>query len=143
MNVYAETSAILSWLFDDPQSPSIASVLNIAQRVFASKLTLVECERVLSRSRFTRALSEVHASTCRSQLNSASAHWTLIQIDDEVLDRARRPFPAEPLRTLDAIHVASALLARRADPEVTLLSLDRRVRRCGALLGFPVHPAQM
>jgi hypothetical protein len=63
-----------------------------------------------------------------------------LRLDAEVLERARRFFPAEPLRTLDAPHMASALVVRRAVPELALLSLDQRVRRCGRQLGFPLEP---
>jgi hypothetical protein len=34
--------------------------------------------------------------------------------DTEILERARRPFPGEPLGTLDALHLASALVALRS-----------------------------
>jgi len=50
------------------------------------------------------------------------------------------PFPVEPIRTLDAIHLASAILARAAVPDLALLSLDERVRANGRALGFTVLP---
>jgi len=46
----------------------------------------------------------------------------------------------EPLRTLDALHVASVLAARSAIPNIALLSLDGRVRENGVALGFDVLP---
>jgi predicted nucleic acid-binding protein len=42
---------------------------------------------------------------------------------------------------LDAIHLATALQARAALPDLALLSLDRRIRTCGEQLGFQVLPA--
>ncbi len=59
----------------------------------------------------------------------------------EVIDRARQPFPHEPLRTLDAIHFASVLFARAAIPELDLLSLDTRVRKSAVSLGLRVVPS--
>lgn len=44
-------------------------------------------------------------------LERAQAHWTLFQVSEAVLARARRPFPVEPIRTLDALHLATALTA--------------------------------
>jgi predicted nucleic acid-binding protein len=65
----------------------------------------------------------------------------VLKLDREVLERAGRRFPAEPLRTLDALHVASALSVQAAISGLALLSLDRRVRENGAALGFDVFPA--
>jgi hypothetical protein len=61
-------------------------------------------------------------------------------MDAEVVDRARRPFPVEPIRTLDALHLSHALLVRSLAPELALLSLDRRVRKNGKALGFETIP---
>jgi predicted nucleic acid-binding protein len=76
----------------------------------------------------------------RAVLEAASVNWMILKLDREVLERARRRFPAEPLRTLDALHVASALAARSALSDLALLSLDSRVRENGAALGFAVFP---
>ena len=62
-------------------------------------------------------------------------------LDPEVLDRVRRPFPAEPIRTLDAIHLSTALSARSLVSDLAMLSLDDRVRRSAAQLGLTVLPA--
>jgi predicted nucleic acid-binding protein len=56
------------------------------------------------------------------------------------VERARQPFPGEPIRTLDAIHLASALLARTALVGLALLSLDDRVRKAGKKLGLDIIP---
>jgi hypothetical protein len=76
-------------------------------------------------------------------LNAAAAHWHLWRVTSEILDRARRPFPAEPIRTLDAIHLASALAVRSAIRDIEFLSLDDRIRRSGEQLGFRLQPPEM
>ena len=76
----------------------------------------------------------------RTLLEAAAAHWNLIPLGREVVERARRPFPGEPLRTLDALHISSALAVRSAVPGLALLSLDRRVRGSAAELGFRILP---
>jgi hypothetical protein len=58
-----------------------------------------------------------------------------------VVDRARQPFPGDPIRTLDAIHLASLLVARSAVVGLKLLSLDDRVRKAATGLGVAVEPA--
>jgi predicted nucleic acid-binding protein len=141
LNLYAESSAVLSWLLGDEDTERVREILASAQIIFASDLTLVECDRVLVRSVHLGRLSESRAAELAADLSRVAENWVLLRLNPEVLERARRPFPAEPVRTLDAIHLASALMARRAVPDVAVLSFDRRVRRCGEQLGLAVLPS--
>lgn len=138
--LYADSSAVLAWLLGETAGEAMCSALLGAELVVASSLTLVECDRSLVRAAASGRVSEVGAADRRALLASIAAHWSLLRLDEEVLERARRPFPAEPLRTLDALHLASALAAREAAPGLALLSLDARVRTAGRGLGFAVVP---
>lgn len=109
--------------------------------VVASDLTLVECDRILIRQQATRALPDSDALRLRRSLGDAAAHWNLMRIERDVVERARSPFPGEPVRTLDALHLASVLVARAVVPDLALLSLDARVRAAGRALGLHVIPA--
>lgn len=140
MNLYAESSAVLSWLLGEQGSDAVRDALAEAEVVLASELTLIECHRVLTRAVATGSLSEAEASRRRGILSQASEHWAVLGLDDEVSERACRPFPLEPIRTLDAIHLSSALLARSLVPETHLLSLDQRVRASARELGFEIVP---
>jgi hypothetical protein len=53
-----------------------------------------------------------------------------------VLARSSRPFPVEPIRTLDAIHVARAELLGEPPALVTILTRDARVRDNADRLGY-------
>lgn len=64
----------------------------------------------------------------------------IFDIDTEVMERARRPFPAEPIRTLDALHLATASVVQSLVPEQGVLSLDGRVRASARQMGFLVVP---
>jgi hypothetical protein len=56
-----------------------------------------------------------------------------------VLDRVRRPFPVEPIRTLDAVHLATAELLGESPPLVTIVTRDDRVRKNAESLGYVVE----
>lgn len=140
MNVYAESSAVLAWLLGEEAAPMVRAVLRGAELVMASDLTLLECDRVLIRAVTLAETDEATAADRRAHLNAAAAHWHLWRVSADIVDRARHPFPAEPVRTLDAIHLASALAVRSAVPGVELLSLDDRIRRAGEQLGFRLQP---
>jgi len=140
MKVYADSSAVLAWLFEEPAAASVSEALDASDGVVASDLTLVECDRVLTRAQVSGQLSEMEVVRRRNLLEAAAVNWMLLKLGGEILERARRRFPAEPMRTLDALHVASALLARSVISDLALLSLDQRVRDNGAALGFDVLP---
>jgi len=140
LNLYAESSAVAAWLLDEPTADAVRGLLGRGEVIFASDLTLVECERALIRAAATGALPEADAAERRARLVSASAHWNLLRLDEETVERARRPFPYEPIRTLDALHLASALVVRSAVDDLSLLSLDERVRSNGERLGFDIVP---
>lgn len=141
MILYAESSAVLSWLLAEEKAEEVRGALDAAEMILASELTLVECDRSLHRARASAQLSDFESARRRTVLEAASAHWNLLPLGREVVERARRSFPGEPLRTLDALHIASALVARRAVPGLVLLALDRRVRGSAAELGFELLPA--
>jgi predicted nucleic acid-binding protein len=142
VNVYAESSAVLAWLLGEETGNRVREVLQQADLVMASDLTLVECDRVLVRAVTTGEIDEAAAADRRAYLNAAAGHWHLWRVSPEIVERARHPFPAEPIRTLDAIHLASALAVRSAVPGVELLSLDDRIRRSARRLGFAVQPGE-
>jgi predicted nucleic acid-binding protein len=141
LNLYAESSAVLSWIFGDPLAEEIFRALQSAQAVVASELTLAECDRVLVRRAQVGDIPEARIAERSAELRRTARHWILFPIDSEILNRVRLPFPAEPLRTLDAIHLATALSAQLDLPDLAILSLDNRVRRSAEQLGFRVYPA--
>lgn len=140
MNLYAESSAIVAWLLDEDSTAEVLRYLTAAESVLASDLTLIETDRVLWRAAALGEMTEGEAADRRANLASVSAHWHVLRIAPEVVERCRKPFPVEPIRTLDAMHLASALLGRSAVAGLKILSLDDRVRRNAAALGFEVLP---
>jgi predicted nucleic acid-binding protein len=140
LNIYAESSAVLAWLLGEEAGYRVREVLRRAALVTASDVALLECDRVLIRAVTLGEIDEATAADRRVLLNAAAAHWHLWRVSSEIVDRARRPFPVEPVRTLDAIHLASALAVRSAVPGIELLSLDDRIRQSGKQLGFRLQP---
>ena len=140
MNLYAETSAVVSWLLDEERGDHARSHLAAAASVSTSDLTLIECDRTLRRAAFTGGLTAGESSQIQTIVDTASAHWTLHGMDAEIVHRSRRAFPREPIRALDAVHLATALAVRNLFPDVRMLSLDERIRDNAAALGFDVVP---
>ncbi len=114
-----------------------------ADIILASDLTLVECERVIIRARSLGEITERRARSCRDRLLNASSQWHILRLGADIVARARLPFPGEPIRTLDALHLASTIVGRAAIPDLALLSLDDRIRSAGQKLGFTILPKSL
>jgi hypothetical protein len=140
VSLYAESSAVLAWLLDEPSGPEVRQLLTDADAVVASDLTLIECDRVLQRAAALGELTEAETADRRAHMALAAAHWHVLRLGPAIVERARQPFPGEPIRTLDAIHLASVLVGRAAIAGLELLSLDDRIRRAGKRLGLRVRP---
>lgn len=131
---------MLAWLLGEARAARVRQVLQRAGIVVASELTLVEVDRVLVRSLALGEASEAATEARRARMQAAASRWQVLHLSAGIMERARRAFPSEPVRTLDALHLASALEAAAAVSGLDLLSLDARVRRSGELLGFRLQP---
>jgi len=141
MNLYAESSAVLAWLLKENTETTIYELLAGAETVVSCDLTLVECDRTVWRAASAGSLDEGDVDGIMNRFASVAQHWTVLPISPEIVERARQRFPNEPIRSLDALHVAAALHARAAFPDLAMLSLDERVRRVAGSLGLPVLPS--
>ena len=105
-----------------------------------SRLTLIESHRAVRRAVVLNDLAETGAAEVRATLAQAAARWAVLEISSEVASRAEQAFPVEPVRTLDAIHLASALLLRHSLPDLVVVSTDERIRANASQLGFGIFP---
>ena len=101
-----------------------------------STLTFTETERVLIRAEGEGLLRGADAQRLRGLLNRSRAAWTAMGVTAKVLGRAGQVFPVEPVRTLDAIHLATALELAMVFPQMVILSTDRRILDNGEALGL-------
>lgn len=140
MIVYAETSAVLAWLFGEANGAPVPAILEEAEVVAASRLTLVECARAFHRVRSLDLLQKAQLRAIEWKLAAAAASWLILELESETLDRACEGFPEEPVRTLDALHLAAAIVLAQATDGAVVLSLDNRVRSNAEAMGFKVLP---
>jgi predicted nucleic acid-binding protein len=139
VTLYAETSAVLRWLFAEEGGAAIRSALAAAEKVTSSRLALIETRRVVRRAEREGRITGAQAADLLAVFAQATSTWALLEISEEVARRAEGSFPNEPVRTLDAIHLASALFLRQSFPDLVILTADDRVRANAALLGFPAE----
>jgi predicted nucleic acid-binding protein len=103
-------------------------------RGIASAVVTTECLRTLDRLRLRAKLADADVATRRATILALIASLDLVEVDAVVLDRAAQPMPTV-LGTLDAIHLATALLWKDlARADLTMATHD------GALaLGARAH----
>lgn len=138
--VYAESSVVLSWLLGEAGQHAVVDELAKADRVVTSILTLIECGRGLSRARQMKRITETEELAALRLLDGVVGAWDVLSVSDHVAEIARGAFPNEPVRTLDALHLASARVLSDAMGPLHMLSLDDRLRRNAAELGMELRP---
>ena len=114
--VYLDSSALVKLVVAEPESSVLVEFLRGRSERVSSAVALVEVPRALRRAGF--GVSE------RRRSREVMARIALVDVDRRILAAAAALDPPE-LRTLDAIHLATAL-AVREDLEV-LVTYDRRL----------------
>ncbi len=100
-----------------------------SQAAISSRLLEYE---IVVRLNARQATPKVH-SVARALLNDIE----LITLDPPSLELALHPFPV-PLRTLDAIHLATLLFLQGRGLKLKLATYDRQLTRAAQTLGIPL-----
>ena len=133
--LYVESSALLAAFLESDGSARRA--IRAGGRIVTSALTLTEAHRAVVRARATGRMSPEQESRALHGLRTFARRSDLLAITDQVLERAARPFPVEPVRTLDAIHLSSVELL--GEPQLLMVvTRDVRVAQNARALGYSV-----
>jgi predicted nucleic acid-binding protein len=126
--IYLDTSVALAQLLAEDRIPPKALW---TETLISSRLLEYEIwTRV-----HARHLAASHGEAVRALLGRVS----LLELAPPVLVRALEPF-AMPVRTLDAIHLASIEFLRSRGQELELASFDNRLSTAAGRLGVPSYP---
>jgi len=136
VKTYVDSSVVLRHILnDDPALGAAAS----SDAVGSSDLLAIECHRVLQRERMAGHLDDRQYTEAAVLLEDILDRLTLIEMGPAVKRRAAGLFPTV-IGTLDAIHLASAILWQETEPgaELRILTQDRQLALCARSLGIPV-----
>jgi len=132
---YLDSSVLLRIVLR--QSDQLKEWEEIRQGV-ASRLAEVECLRTLDRLGHGAMMSDNDLALRRETVFRLLAELNVVDVSKVVLSRASEPFPA-PLGTLDAIHLATALLWRQQrDEEIVMATHDAALSIAARACGLPV-----
>ena len=135
MNVYVHASVVLRVIFGRPDRLASWPRINVA---VSSELLRVECLRTIDRARIQSRLADDDVSRTRADLLTAIEAVNLVPLGSNVLNRAAEPFPTQ-VGTLDAIHLASALLVRDQYDDLLFATHDRVLAIAARAMGFQVE----
>ena len=114
--LYLDSSALVKLIVAEPESPALLKLLRAWPIRVSSALSLAEVPRALRRAGFSAG--------ARRRARDVLARINLVDIDRRVLAGAAALDPAA-LRTLDAIHLATALSIR--EDLQAVVTYDRRL----------------
>ena len=131
MIAYVDASVLLRVALGQPD---VLPEWRHIQQGVASALVTTESLRTLDRLRLRASLTDVEVASRRATILALIASLELVEVDAVVLDRAAQPMPTE-LGTLDAIHLATALLWK----EMTSVDLVMATHDGALALGAQAH----
>src|SRR5688500_11134463 len=128
MTIYLDSSAIVKLIAAERESDAL--------RAFLGNDAVPKVTSALARTEVVRAVASV-GDAAVSQARMVLTGLTEIAVTRTVLDRAAELLPESPLRTLDAVHLASALLV--GAHLSSLVTYDRRMQAAAASIGVPIE----
>jgi predicted nucleic acid-binding protein len=125
--LYLDTSAVLRAALESGTTPEVDARLRTAPALVTSRLSLVESARALWRARSLAGVSEQRLADAEREIDAVWARCELWEVTAGVCDLARQVAPGKAVRTLDALHLATFVLARRKIEGLELVTVDARL----------------
>jgi predicted nucleic acid-binding protein len=137
---YFETSALLKRYVDESGRREVLQLLRQNECVTSAVLP-VELRSGLRRRVAEGSIDAARLPAILKHVAADRPYWTLVEVGTDVLAGAETLVAAHPIRTLDAIHVASAQLfaAGVSMPGLTFVSADKRQTEAAAAVGLVVR----
>jgi predicted nucleic acid-binding protein len=133
MMVFLDTSVVLRAVLGQPEPLAQWGRWDDA---CISEVLGVEARRAFDRLRLQRAIDDEQTGTLHHALALFERTVQQVRLNRLVLDRASLPM-ATPVKTLDAIHLASALLWRESrDRDLVFATHDVQQAQAARALGF-------
>jgi hypothetical protein len=125
--IYLDTSVALAHLLAEDRSPPEA--------LWRQPLI---CSRLIEYEIWTRIHARKLARSHGDEIRALLSRIALIELAPPVLARALEPFP-KPVRTLDAIHLASMDFLQKQGQALTFASYDDRLIDVACSLKFAIY----
>jgi predicted nucleic acid-binding protein len=138
---YFDTSALVKRYVVEAGRREVLQLLR-RHECLTSAILPVELRSALRRRVDDGSLNLARVAEIVRRVGADRAYWTLVEVSPDVLAAAETLVAGRPLRTLDAIHVASAQLVASRLPAGTaalFVSADQRQTAAAAAAGLTVR----
>lgn len=136
---YWESSAIVPLVVNEPATVAVASLYASDPGLLVGCLTPVEVWSAVCRKRREVVLGSPAMRDARARLDRLAGDWTEVDDVGAIRKRARRLLEVHPLRTSDAVQLATALVGVADRPEgFPFVTLDVRLGEAAEKEGFEV-----
>lgn len=125
--IYLDTSVALAYLLAEDRTPP--------ERLWREDLI---SSRLLEYEIWTRIHARKLAATHADEVRSLLSRVALVELSPPVLARALEPFP-KPVRTLDALHLASMEFLRTQGQRISVAVYDGRLLDAARALRIPIY----
>jgi predicted nucleic acid-binding protein len=126
--LYLDTSAVLRAILESGTSPELEARIREAPALITSRLSLVEASRAFHRLRQLGRVPEPKLADGEREVHALWTRCELWELTSAVCEAARNVAPGKPLRALDALHLATFVLAREKIAGLELLTADDRLQ---------------
>lgn len=126
--LYLDTSVVLRTCLESGTTPALEVRVRQARILVTSRLSLVEASRTFHRLRQQGLVAEAALADAERETNALWARCQLWELTAAVCEKARNVAPGTALRSLDALHLATFVLARQKIAGIELLTVDDRLR---------------
>lgn len=104
----------------------------------SSELIRLESLRTIDRARIIAGLNDDEVARRRGAVLEAIETFSLVPVSSAILERAADPFPTL-IGSLDAVHLASAMLVRAQFDALLFATHDVRLGTAARAIGFSVQ----
>jgi predicted nucleic acid-binding protein len=136
MPAYFDSSVLVSLLVGDGQAKRAQELWHGEIERVSSILLDIECTTVLRRLRQTSRQGGIDRAEERLVL--ALEEIALKPLDEDIAEVVRSTPDLSGCRTLDAVHLATALYFRTADPDLRVCTFDARMAEVAGRVGLGV-----
>lgn len=135
MKAYIDSSVLLRIILGEENTIKLPDDL---EEFVASEILKIECFRTLDRMQRVLPITDDEIAARYAALHRAIRSLRIIKLTDTISKKACESFPVI-LKTLDAIHLASAILwQQQEEADVLFLTHDEQLGKGALAVGFKV-----
>lgn len=140
--IFWDASAIIPLCIDGSQSKVAKGILKKDSSMVVWWGSIVECHSAFARLRRDNVLKHSEEDQVRDLLAILANAWTEVEPSGDIRDTASRLLLTHPLRAVDSLQLAAALVWANKTPKGNhFVCLDRRLRDAARKEGFILMPS--